>query len=477
MPRLHFLLASFFICQLLQAQNTFSKIIQGDNGIYPYDLTFTGDNKFLVTTNDPLATDFEAICISKINFHGKLIWAKRYSVNNEDITYPNVCNSANEGFILAANLTHNVLLSGLLVFEADSSGNIIWKRIIKAPGRFTNGPSCVTETADGSVYVVFYWKTSEVCAEKFDKNGTPLWQRFIPLNDVNWYGANIDDITTDFANGMVLTLTSFNPPLQKKLAGEYKILILSKDGVPENEYLCDANDGDGFSDKIICDNKGRFHILSNKYVGLSTHYDYTIFDPVTLKSIAYNIGTDINSVVYFLKTNNVDLFKNTSYPNQIKGYNFSYGFLNDWFRINTSWNVETRSGKAQTTLDKYDSTGRICPDYTTPVYDTSKSLVVYTFKRTSFSLINSEDSIDVGGENVVIESLDVDRLKTLCEGVPENLVSNNNNEISISNEFVNYMLFPNPASNKTTLKINGQQLKVVQIEIIDFDGTILQKLT
>ncbi|HYK46138.1 MAG TPA: T9SS type A sorting domain-containing protein [Parafilimonas sp.] len=257
----------------------------------------------------------------------------------------------------------------------------------------------------------------------------------VEANNEFLIGGNINYQWLYYTDGALLRLNSKGKVLAfKRISSHYLFLTLSKLWIANN-MLCAFGEFEGeygYYKKCFFyfkDTSGQIHgdVVHNNVFSVQ-HY---------LELHKYLLPADLSGAYYE---------KNGSYINVAgNGYNYE--------------------------ISKFDSLGRICPDFALPKYDPLFHSKLFT---------TSDKSYAVYTDSVYLEDAEVSESRVAEEAIICRGSANENpNPIKLDNQRVNVdgskpMLFPNPARDIITLKYSSTSFQEVYVAITTSDGITMQ---
>lgn len=131
-----------------------AKAYGGTNNDYGHDMDRTKDGKFFVLGHSSsYTTEYNDICILKIDEAGNLIWAKSYGLDRSDYSN-NIYTTKDGGFIVIGetiNFLNHEKNSDILVIRGDKDGKVLWAKVYG--GNNTDYAYSVQETKDGGFII------------------------------------------------------------------------------------------------------------------------------------------------------------------------------------------------------------------------------------------------------------------------------------------------------------------------------------
>ena len=432
-----------------EAQTTYSKHIRSGNSIYVYDVVATKSlRSTIVATNDPSSGN--NFFLTKLDEKGKVLWSKTF-------VYPGafgikMAAANNEATVCIANVSNEAKRNGNLLFKIDSSGDIIWAERIKAKfeGWFSNnGVVC---TNDETIYSLNFVPTGQ-SIQQFTNDGELVWTKYLYQNNAPLYGQSFFAAATN-DNGLIFSnetggLNLFYDQLYK----------VSKSGKAEWTYRTDeATNYYVYTQAANTRADGKVELLFFRY----EYFVYTILNPNTGLSKSYNLG-NILSMQAYLRKHNINGFKGVTFPfvnytNDLHVFTKNFGLTNVVQEYPENYRYIA-------TINKYDSIGRICPNYKLPETK-NPDTINFRFSGSSFSTENSSMTYKI--EDAVIKVKDFIRLNTDCEGVAENSQTADFAKIEQADQ--PFTIFPNPVKNSATIKLNTSSAGLVHVYVINQQG-------
>jgi|GEM_PF-4150246 len=460
------LLFPFLLCLLVSktsAQFAFKRDIKHpEYSVFFNDIIVSDAGNSIVVTNEPSLYTSPNIILTKLNYRGSVVWSKVFSLPAYYIRGAKLAATENNGFIGFASIDKNILSPASLVFKADSNGNIEWaKHLLPTLKRYAVTPWGIAYTKDRRIYIVSKIASRGIYVQKLDRNGSSLWNKYLFTDSTTEEVSNFAFAIAGSDNGLIISTTS-GGLTQRFYNHIYKF---SANGVPEWEYTTNqASDSYIYAQNAFSSNNGSLNILYSRY----GYYNYSVLNPQTGESETYNIGQTIFDIQSYLRDNSIHSFEGLTFPylgssvyTFIKGFSFIEG---SGYKPNfTQYNAR---------VERFDSLGRMCPDFQIPVSKSVKEKINFKYTRSSFHL--SKPPVDVIISDTVITSKPYSGITNICAGKPPEPLQS-----VLSNELINkagsdLQVFPNPVKDQLDLLVNTTSANNSKIIITDLQGNVFK---
>ncbi len=462
-----FIICCFLLFINVNGQHTYSKETEAQSDVFFNDMTLTTNGNTILSHTDPETGNLSNTCLLKLTDKGKVLWAKKFLFYST--TYNNtikIIPSQNEDFVALNAITYYEDFSGSLIFKADGNGNIKWsKRLSLHSNKHHAIPESVAEAKDGSLYVVTRVYDDGIYIHKFDSNGLPLWHQYIHTDSTIDIQTQVGPLSTTPDNGLIISTISF---------GRYKdryfsnLLKLSKDGQPEWEYT--SNQAFDYYIPLLMiqsTDMSELRLLYSRY----NHYNYVRLNTITGKSDAYDAGETIFDLQSYLRNQAIHSFDNV--PFSVPSYTV-YAFTSNWNIINAYSFRATRT-KYRARIEKYDSLGRICPDYKLPKLDSSLGKFRFNFTKSAFQVSDAPLEFLISDTTISVQSFDI--IRTLCAGETPALITGALIPALYKKEMTLEMkITPTPAKTCISISVNLPAHCISKIDLTSLNGVILKSV-
>lgn len=457
---------SFLLCLFVSktsAQFAFKREIKHpEYSVFIDNIIVSDKGNSIVATNEPSQYTSPNIILTKLNYKGSVVWSKVLSLPEYYIRGTKLAATENNGFIGVASIDKNILSPAVLVFKADSNGNIEWaKHLLPTLKRYAITPLGIAYTKDKGIYIVSYIASRGIYVQKLDINGSSLWNKYLFTDSTTDETSNFAFAIPGSDNGLIISTTSSKWPTDRNYNHIYKF---SPNGIPEWEYTTNqASDNYIYAQNAFSSNNGKLNILYHRY----GYYNYSVLNPQTGQSETYNIGQTIFDIQSYLRDNSIHSFEGLAFPylgssiyTFIEGFSFIEG---SQYKPNfTQYNVR---------VERFDSLGRTCPDFQIPASQSIKDKINFKFTRSSFHL--SKSPVDLIISDTVLISSEYSGITNLCAGKPPEPLSSISSNSFTNKTATHLQIFPNPVKDQLNLLINTGSAEVVKIDITDMQGNIL----
>jgi len=466
LPLLPFLFLMFYTAII--AQDTYTKDIQATDDVFLYHMALTADDNIIVATNAPGTSVSLGFDLSKLTPDGNLLWSKKYTLNNNlEISSAKILPAKHDDFFVLTPVSTSFSSKGVLLSKADSNGNILWaKRINLSSDNYESTALDIAETNDGDIYLVNLIYDYGIGIQKLDKDGEPIWEKYLFSDSTVDMQTRFGPICITNDDGLIVTTTSFERYGNKYYNHLFKF---SKEGLPEWQYSANQpSDSYIYLWTLLSKDRGVVNLLYSKF----GRYKYVILDPLTGNSKGYDLGTSIFDIQFYLRNNKIHTYDGYSFAPSTYS---TYGFTKKWNVIKAS-DYETQHHRYITRIEKFDSLGRICPDYLLPVTEGVTEKIKFPFTKSSFNLGKFPDSFRITKANVLVETFD--GIKTVCSGTASGfssavVVSN----LSSKGPVIGTKIFPNPAKDYVNIILDGTYSGPLKIDITGINGNIVKSIS
>ncbi|MEP6681741.1 MAG: T9SS type A sorting domain-containing protein [Parafilimonas sp.] len=451
------------------SQSTFSLQVKLSTNCFPGLPVKAYDNSLLV----PISTE-TGLYISRIDMQGKIVWEKTYGSHAEKT--PFICATPDNGFVSFAYILDSIKSQNeIVVFKCDSSGNIQWTKFIGLSyDDYFAYPAQIITDSKGN-YVIAYslgpkalYQTEEIHIVKFDKYGNLVFQTgFKNLYTAGQYqGLKIQDIIETFDGGFLVGLQ-----YACSSCGEY---------LPHGFFLQTNKQGDLISYKTfrpyhyygygdydypltLFKHNSRYYLLGyfNRYSNESKYYYIASFDESTNNSVSKLVPYNKYALQKVLNENNINSLSADKY------------IVDDKNLISLT-TIDYNSKYTLLELNRYDSLGKICPDYQLPTFNYDTSYKLFSFGDEKTGVLRSNDSLLITSSG--INSKRVHNIQAICLGDNKIELKKLQPDKSISVN-TSAFLFPNPANNTITVSTPSLINKQIQLSLFNSNGKMLQSFS
>ena len=459
------LITSF--CSAAFCQETFSKQIKFETSEYQGKTVVASNGDMLAT----LGTD-SGVYITRIGKKGFIKWEKLYGGR----VYPAavVCATSDNGFAFFGGVFSTLANAyRISLVKCDSLGNIEWSRSLD-PGYATNyvyAGQLITNANEE--YIVTYTlngnshsdEGEQIRLVKFDKSGNLIFQTgFKNLFISGWYQGISLHTVSELHNGDYLIGFDY-AEAEVGINNGYFILTDSNGNLkfykkfsPHHKYF---EDDDKQLD--VFSSNGRYYVLGYYYQwndGATEFYYIAEYDGHGTTFRGTFIPYNAFALQKFLRENNIHV-------RQLDKYVFEENSMSFLQLLRYDPNKP-----AYYTFNKYDSAGRVCPDYNMPVYEYDTSSFTITLEKNLDGAIKATDSIVITNDG--ISKTTSRHIRTICAGgMPTVTQTSTTNEI-ISSKNIFITVTPNPAIDVVTLNLPAIKKVPVQLELFNSTGKLLR---
>ncbi len=430
-----------------------------------------GDN--LITSYDIGDTIETKLRFVRVKPDGTISWSRTYMEPGYYQYYVVAAATNDNGFIAAARLDSSTKYSlGTVLFKCDSSGNILWTKKLITADHSPTAPGPIIQTKDrGYYFVVRGYGLSQL--EKLDKNGNIIWVKsFDPLNSDYWY--NLDKLAESADGGAMLTVSNIGC---EAYCIWYSLFKFQKNGSPASVIYFDPDFYFGTTAYYLNeDSRGAIQMIAGGAI-LSLHnhgnfgYSYITIQPNATVAKASIIKYDLLSLQHFLSTSKIAISNKKIYSN-VNGLQSYFNFNNDW-SLNFASDNHVRVEKPYLHIERYDSLGRICTNFSAPVPDPTliqKNAPIY---RGTFKVIKNPAMLVSSSYlfSTTLQNYD----SMLCDGAaPAVPMSKNMVAAKTPKQISGIVISPNPAKDYIRLEFYNDINTAAQIQIISVDGIVLK---
>jgi hypothetical protein len=443
----------------IYAQQTFSDAIKIDNGFTLRGIIVQATNSNFLTA----ITIDSGLYITRLKKTGDIIWERLYGTGTGESI--NISETPDNGFVCYGYMNNTVTGNHqLTLFKCDSTGKIEWSKSLKLDySNYYIYPDNLLVDSRGNYVIVYRMQphtssTQEMRLLKFDKAGNLIFETgFKNLYNSSYQYLHVTAITESFEGGYLIALN-----YQEAFLGISRSYLLLTDPSgneisyrPFNLNLLGVED----YNTPICffKNKGKYQVLGyyNHFNGRETKEYYYITSVDKNETITNGILIPYNGFALrqYLTKNKISLHNVDGYvinPNYIAVLNYQ---INDTY------------------INKYDSAGRICPDYTLPDYvykEIPKTFYLDSEITGARKVIENIETVDGG-----ITVKDIHLMRTVCSGDASALIASG--VLDKATTATNTTIFPNPAHN--SINISVASIKNKQLQLFNAEGKLLQSIS
>jgi hypothetical protein len=359
------------------------------------------------------------------------------------------------------------------LFKCDSSGNVQWKKKLITADHSPNAPGPIIQTKDEGYYFIYYGNGLSHL-KKLNKNGNLIWSKAFNPSSSD-YNYNIDKLAEATDGGTLLTVSNGGC---EGYCVWYSLFKFQSNGNPSSVIYFNPDFYFGTTAYYLNeDSTGLIRIIAGgdilslyNYGGYG--YSYITIQPGATKAKVSVIKYDLFSLQHFLKNSKIAIANNKIYSN-VNGLLSYFNFNDDW-SLSVASDNNIRNGRQYLHVEHYDSNGRICPDFTTPIPDTNiiqKKAEIY---RGTFSVIMPPAAIVTNSDlsSTMLQNYD----SLLCSGVaPEDLqIKKNIAAVNASKQMSAISIYPNPAKTYIEFKLSTDKSRVTQIQLVSVDGKVIK---
>lgn len=451
------------------AQKTFEKSFGGVSyNEYQYDLKKMKPNGYLVAgiTDNFGAGSYDAYCI-KLNAQGSMVWSKTYGTAAYD-TYTKVCGTADSGFVMAFATYEAGKDSGVVVVKCNKQGNLLWSKCIKDKNAGVFRPSSFYEDKTGNIYLLYDWNYSTYYGQTFTlvkltALGTMLWNKVVDTNPLSTFAA-VQIAEAD--NGDILVVGNSTGDNWITYGSFIHLFAFSKvNGVIKTcKKICSSNcyDSNLIAYNIVFKNKQVYVTggISDNFASGTTWFNITKGDgQLPIKTMPY---TTFHDYQYLINNHIIDQpdygFASDLVYTEDAGYLFAYRYLSG---SATGYDI---------IVDKYDSLGRVCKNFTLPAIDTNISNGVVHISDKNYALLANTILI----KDYVITVTDVTANKTLCSGfAAEETAQKLALPALTTTGITKPQLYPNPATDFVIIAFEAPKTATLYCKVLDAQGKVV----
>jgi hypothetical protein len=465
----HVCIFLLILTQYSTAQNTYKLNIKTDKSTYLISPQPMENGDCLIAGYDIYNKPSTLLRFVRINKKGKTVWSKYFSVPGYHAFSACLSATKDNGFIAVARLdSTNKYGLGLEIFKSDSNGNIQWQKKFISGNNAVMYPQKIIQAKNGGYYFI-HAEDDFTFLNKLDQNGNLLWfKAFDPA--VTDYGYSIDALAEADDGGAMIVIGNAGCEFYCVNLSLYKF---NKNGDPETtlSFLPDFYPTSYNISYLKQDTTKKFKILfKGSVLGASSgKYSYITVQPNEQRANMLTMKDDIFSFQYILRTNKIlgrtDLLSQNIALEQNK-------YINRDLSINASYDYQDENNIHYIYTERYDSLGRICPDYTLPRIDSTVSKTHINVYQGFFQSVNT---LGLSVQSSTLLSSVASTPDIICAGeAPQNISQSMSSE-SNGNLYgqTAIRIFPNPAHDYIMLSINSNNDNFLKsIEIIDVVGSI-----
>ncbi|MEO8711466.1 MAG: T9SS type A sorting domain-containing protein [Parafilimonas sp.] len=433
----------FYVCfasNLIYAQTTFTDQLKDNNFQYSKNLIQATNGDYFIT-----ASYDSGFYVSRVNKTGKILWQKVYGDRSSDRSL--ICNDSNTGFVIAGNI-YNASLKNYTpaIVKCDHAGNIIWAKSFQfTDNNFYAYPASIIRDSQGNyvVLTVLSSNPDQIRITKFDTTGNIINMIGFKNLYTTIFQAFRINMFQETSNGNYLIGMSYASATVEGHPMGYLLLVDAKGNIISYKSASPVFTNFDNSDQPISLFKNHDENLLigyySKYNGSRTNYFYVV-----------DIKRKINST-----TAKLIPYNNFALQRYLKEINFSStlsigSIINKYSIINFDYSE----------LNKYDSSGRICPGYNLPVYSYDTTSIEFDFGDELTGIKKLSDNITVTDGGIAQRT--VNFIKEICSGEAPLLSKNNSSQNAVS-ATTSATLFPNPAHNTITISIPSNKQSNVNL--------------
>lgn len=392
------------------------------------DVIQTKDSGFLLVGDYGLLTGESSIdlLVIKIDKKGKQQWAKGYKSNQQfQFLNSSVVEDKNAGFVIASNI-YNTSITSAPITKLDLDGNVLWSNVIQfqliAPYDKLEGTSLV-QTDDGFYFIGSFFD------EFFD-----IWKNWGAIIKISETGKIVYVKGLDVPNIDIFKSVTISNVIKRN----------------SNLYFLGS-----FTSTSESNNVDTLAYLFLKYNSQSVIQQSTIILSHSKKIQNLNFDKKLFNLQAWLKSNDNLL------PLE---YNNSAGFYKDGGFANT-WKIVDEKQVSDFYIKKFDSLGRICPNFALPNVDTLTLQKTYLTSNVSHSV--SKHSFVV--KNLIFTDSSVIQQNIICSGIVPSEEVSDQAYVHSQNKLA-ATIFPNPAKNDFILSYQANKATEAYINIYSLQG-------
>ncbi len=451
-----FVVCSSKIC----AQQTFSDAFKIENGFTLRGIIVQATNSNFLTA---ISID-SGLYITRLRKTGGILWEKLYGTGTGESA--DISETPDNGFVCYGYMNNTITGNHqLTLFKCDSTGKIEWSKSLQVDyNDYYIYAELLMVDSKGNYVIVyqmqskFTYATEQMRLLKFDNAGNIIFETgFKNLFDQSYQYLHVNAITESYNGGYLIALN-----YQEALLGiSSSYLLLTDSSGNEISYrpfglnLLGLEDYD--TPLYLFKNKGKYQVLGY----------YNHFNGEETKEYYYITSVDKNETVTngILIPYNGFALKQYLTKNKISLHNV------DGYVINPNGIASVNYQSDGTYINKYDSAGRICPDYTLPDYDYKEIPKTFYLDSEITGTRKVIENIETADGGITVK--DIHLMKTICSGdAPPFITSSLSEKI---NATTNAGLFPNPAHN--TIAVSVPSVKNKQLQLFNAEGKLLQSIS
>jgi hypothetical protein len=450
---------NLLVFSIAYSQVTFSLKMKVANRYSFRGITVQAINGDLIV---PLNTD-SGLYILRIEKTGKAKWQKKWGLNADQVIA--ICVTPDNGFACFGNIYNTAIGSRqLTLFKCDSMGEIQWAKSLGLDysNNYIYADQLILDSKNN--YVITYQldpkfshQTSQLRILKFDALGNIIFQTgFKNLYSSAYQYLHVTSITESFDEGFLVGLT-----YEDALLGiDYAYLLLTNtngDVVSYRQFNVYPFSIEDYQSPIsIYKNNGKYYIIGyyNHYQNdkVNEYYYFTSFNKkqqiLNSELIPYNRF----ALEHFVVQNKIPVKNIDGYVINAHNITAIDYFVNEIF------------------INRYDSAGRICPDYSLPNYDSSVIQKDIFIGDEITGVQKSVDDIVITSNEISVQIVDL--VRKICSGDLPSFTTMNTLQ-NVTSSILSATLFPNPAHNTITVSIPSLN-KQTQISLFNSNGQLLQ---
>ncbi len=445
------------VCSLkICAQQTFSDGIKIDNGFTLRGIIIQATNSNFLSA----ITIDSGLYITRLRKTGSILWEKLYGTGTGESV--NINETPDNGFICYGFMNNTITGNHqLTLFKCDSTGKIEWLKSLKLDySNYYIYPDNLMVDSKGNYVIVYRMQphsstTDQMRILKFDKAGNIIFETgFKNLYNQSYQYLHVNAITESYNGGYLLALN-----YQEALLGISTSYLLLTDSSgneisyrPFNLNLLEVDDYN--TPLYLFKNKGKYQVLG--------YYDH--WNGEEEKEYYYITSVDKNETITngILIPYNGFALKQYLTKNKIPLYNVDAYVINPNGIATLNYQVDG------TYINKYDSAGRICPDYTLPDYNYKETPKTFYLDEEISGVKKVIENIETVDGGIAVK--DIHLMKTICSGDAPAFITGNS--LQEAGSEVNATIFPNPAHNSIT--ISAASIKNKQLQLFNEEGKLLQ---
>jgi hypothetical protein len=452
---------NLIIFSITYSQTTFSLKAKIENR-YPFrGVVVQAKNSNLIV---PLNTD-SGLFILRIEKTGEAKWQYKFGLNGDQVIA--ICITPDNGFACFGNIYNRTTGNRqLTLFKCDSTGKIQWAKSLGLDysNNYIYADQLILDSKNN--YVITYQfnskfsDISQIRIVKFNEDGNIIFQTgFKNLYNLSYQSLHLSSIAESFDGGFLIGLNYVN-----SLFGiEYSFLLLTNSSgnvVSYKPFNVDPFSAEDYQAPIsFYKNNGKYYVIGyyNHYENdeVKEYYYFTSFNKkkqiLNSELIPYNRF----ALEHFVIQNKIPIKNIDGYITNAHNLTAIDYAVNEIF------------------INRYDSSGRICPDYSLPEYDSSVIQKNIFIGDEITGVQKSVDDIILTNNKINIQNVNL--IEEECLGENSLFATGNKSENDrLSN--ISTSIFPNPAHNTITISIPSVTNQT-QISLFNSDGKLLQSFS